>query len=213
MSESAKAMLAAIVGGTPSEWRDVFVGHCCDPWSGPSSTEADLGDLSWLWGAAPQLERLVLEGRTQLGDIIAPQLRQFAVRTLVLDKAVLSSIASASWDELDTLVVCSYDGCRAPADLDQLQPIFDGVGLKRLKRLGLMGFADEVWSQITRASILPQLESLALGVPSWVALPDRKARRDEDLKELAAAFSHLRLGFYDPSVEWPAEMRDKLLLV
>ena len=145
----------------------------------------DLGDLGRLWTAAPGLRRLVLRGaKLRLGDIRAPELRQFHVCSRVVE--YIDALASARWPLLDNLQFdLSLDTGEAMALLD---PILAGRGLAALRHLGLKycSFGDALCRALTTAPLASQLQTLDL---SATKLTPAGARA---LHENREAFPRLR---------------------
>lgn len=133
---------------------------------------SDLGNLEPMYAAMPNLRRLKLRsGEMKLGAIVLPHLERFDIETGGLDPKSARAIASARWPSLRELSIqVGTERYGGTTQLKDLQPILDGVGLPRLRHLGLtnLEYTDAVIAPLAGSKILPQLESLdlSLGVMS-----------------------------------------------
>jgi len=120
-----------------------------------------LGRVEPLW-ALPRLDKLVLVGgNPDLGDIQAPSLVHFELRTPSdLGEAVLESLELAYWPKLETLSVARVD--HGPL----VQRVLDAVELPCLKHLAWpeAGFGDAICADLAQSRLLPQLETLAFSL-------------------------------------------------
>jgi len=126
---------------------------------------SDLGDLSRLWAAVPELERLVLRGGTMgLGGIQLPVLQELTTITGGLDAGSARAIADAEWPALTKLSL-QY-GPESDAGFDAIAPLLAGAHLPRLRHLGITNFGDTdaVCEALPRAAILPRLAVLDLSM-------------------------------------------------
>jgi len=128
-----------------------------------------IGNASKLWEAVPTLKKVIFQsgGTVKLGDIKAPNLEHFEMRTGGLPKSEIKALAAATWPKLETLKIwfgSSQYGFNGK--LDDIKPILDGKGLPKLKHLGLMNaeFTDELAAALSSAKILGQLETLDLSM-------------------------------------------------
>jgi len=149
-----------------------------------------LGNAEPLWSALPQLEWVKLRaGSMTLGKIDLPACRTFIVETGGLSRASMKSIAQAKWPKLEALEIWFGDeNYGAECDVKDVQPVLEGKGLSKLKRLGLRNceFTGELVKVLPDAKILPQLEELDLSKGVLI---------DEDVEALIAnkaAYAHLK---------------------
>lgn len=159
--------LGAIALAGPATLSRLFVGD----FAYPDDTEiswAKLGDASLLWAALPALEDVTFQGaEAYFGEIDAPRLRRFEVKTGGLPQAALRSIAAARWPELESLIVWlgdpDYGGDGTPEDV---APILTGRGLPKLSHLGLMNcaFTDALCEMLVAGPVLARLASLDLSL-------------------------------------------------
>jgi uncharacterized protein (TIGR02996 family) len=149
-----------------------------------------LNDVSPLLKVLPALRTLRLRGASLvLGKIDLPELREFTVETGGLPLAAVKSIVTAKWPKLERLEIWfGSENYGAEGGVKDIQPLLDGKGVPKLKRLGLRNseFTDALCQVLPTAKVLPQLETLDL---SMGILSDEGAGV---LAEHAAAFSHLR---------------------
>ncbi len=128
-----------------------------------------VGDVSAVFGALQNLERLVLQGsEIDLGAAIdAPELKHLELHTGGLDQKVVQAIASGKFPALETLILwfgSDNYGCNcAVADL---LPLLEGANLPKVKHLGLMNceFTDDIAAALATAEILPRLQTLDLSM-------------------------------------------------
>lgn len=159
--------LGAIALAAPPALSRLFVGD----FAYPDDTEiswAKIGDASLLWAALPALEDVTFQGaEAHFGEIDAPRLRRFEVRTGGLPQAALRSIAAARWPRLESLIVWlgdpNYGGDGTPEDV---APVLAGAGLPDLRHLGLMNcaFTDVLCEMLAASPILARLKSLDLSL-------------------------------------------------
>ena len=167
--------------------RELFIGDF-----EPEDTElswSNLGDIESIYGSLPNLRSLRLRsGSMTLGKIVLPRLESFTVETGGLDHEAAQAIAAAKWPGLRSLSIqIGADDYGGDADLDDLRPILDGVGLPRLEHLGLMNceITEELIEPLATSRILPQLRSLDLGMGT---LGDDGAKM---IYRFQKAFAHL----------------------
>jgi len=148
-----------------------------------------LGDLSKLYPQLERLEELRLQiGEMSLGAIHLPSLRKLEIITGGLDKATLAAVTHAKWPQLEMLVL--YFGTEeygGTCGIDDLAPIFSGVGLPSVKHLGLCNaeFEDDIARALAGSKILAQLGSVDL---SKGTMGDEGAQA---ILDSAERFSHL----------------------
>lgn len=175
--------------------------------SGPA--QIDVGDLSMLWTAAPDLEQLVVAqaSKLKLGKVVAPKLR-----TLVMGNSagpVLSAIARGSLPALETLIV-------RVARAKDVAMLLESKGLGPLRHLGLIADrtknnrqGDAVIAALLASPQLEALETLDLG--GWDA-------SEAALRTLLAAaprlsrLRELRLSSWRISLDELAEVVEEELL-
>lgn len=126
-----------------------------------------LGDLSPLWEAFPQLEELRIRGANglELGEIEHRHLKSFTLECGGLGRDVLQSIVSAKLPELEKLLVYLGDsGYGWDGTLEDVMPLLGGELFPKLKYLGLCDseIADEIAVAAANAPILNRLETLDL---------------------------------------------------
>jgi uncharacterized protein (TIGR02996 family) len=129
---------------------------------------AKLGEVSRLWPRYPRLRSLVFQGTSlKLGAIQLPELRSFEARSGGLHRNTVQSIAGARWPLLERLVVWTGNlETPGTSRAEHLQPILDGVGLPRLRHLGIVNSqsANQIAAALATAKVLPQLETLDLSL-------------------------------------------------
>jgi uncharacterized protein (TIGR02996 family) len=129
---------------------------------------SELGNVEPIYAALPNLKKLTLRsGNMTLGSIVLPKLEAFIVETGGLDEDAAEAIAAAKWPSLRSLSIqIGAEEYGGDADLEQLRPIFDGVGLPRLEHLGLMNaeITESLIEPLATSKILPQLRSISLGM-------------------------------------------------
>lgn len=138
----------------------------------------DYWDISWthLGALAPAypllatLQRLRIElGHMELGTIVLPALRQFAVITGGFTQDNMRSIVGATWPRLESLALTFGDSedYGAECTLDDVSPLFTETYARRhehLRHLALANapFVDDAIAQLAAAPILRQLRALDL---------------------------------------------------
>ncbi|MGN6108651.1 MAG: WGR domain-containing protein [Kofleriaceae bacterium] len=159
----------------------------------PEETEvswSSLGNLEPVYAAVPNLRRLKLRsGDMKLGSIVLPHLERFDIETGGLDPKSARAIAGARWPSLRELSIqVGTERYGGTAQLKDLQPILDGVGLPRLRHLGLtnLEYTDAVIAPLAGSKILPQLESLDLSLGVMAEDGARALYRYQN------AFAHLK---------------------
>jgi predicted DNA-binding WGR domain protein len=125
------------------------------------------GDLSGVWKALPALETFTLRSGAGgvLGTIDHPHLRSFTRESSGLSASELEAIAQARWPSLQSLEV--WTGATplgAEVTTRALRPIVEGVGLPRLRHLGLVDceLSRELIPVLAGSPLLPRLTSLDL---------------------------------------------------
>jgi uncharacterized protein (TIGR02996 family) len=147
-----------------------------------------IGEIGKLWEAAPRLRSLHLRsGSMYLGKIVAPELRSLEIYTGGLPDEAITSIANATWPEIETLDVM-FGRDSSGNEVRELGPLLAARGVPKLRRLGIKNFefhADLV-AALPGAAVLRQLEVLDL---SMGTLGDEEAAR---LAAAGSAFAHLK---------------------
>jgi uncharacterized protein (TIGR02996 family) len=188
LSSDYAGIIAALAQARPPALRDLFIADFVFPDEAEMSWTS-LGDVAALWPALPRLEKVILQaGSFELGTIAAPMLRHFEVRTGGLSAQSIASICNARWPMLETLNIWFGDeGYGAEGTIESIAPILDGVGLGRLKHLGLMNcaFADDICAALGASRIVKQLDTLDL---SMGTMSDDGA---QGLARDPATFAHL----------------------
>lgn len=157
-----------------------------------------LGDASAVWKKLPRLERLVLQtglgnsSAEQTEDVIGaldlPLLRHLEVISGGVSQANLRALAGASLPLLERMDLWLGSGDYGfSGSVEDLEPIFEGGGLRSLTHLGLMNaeLTDEIVLRLVRSKILPRLRTLDL---RYGTLSDDGARV---IAENKGAFAHL----------------------
>lgn len=126
-----------------------------------------LGDLSPLWEAFPQLEELRIRGSSglELGKIEHRHLKSFTLECGGLGRDVLQSIVAAKLPELEKLLIYLGDGGYGwDGTLQDVMPLLNGELFPKLKYLGLCDsdIADEIAVAAANSPILNRLETLDL---------------------------------------------------
>lgn len=141
-------------------------------------TSVEVGDMSAVWKALPNLVSLKLQGSvSSLGDeVSAPSLRSLRIITGALSKEETRQIGAAHWPRLQTLELWLGNPVYGAAEsAGDLAGILEGSGLPVLRSLELSNcaFADELCRALCDAPVLSQLTSLDL---SKGTLTDEGAR-------------------------------------
>jgi uncharacterized protein (TIGR02996 family) len=133
---------------------------------GYQTSWTSLGDLSKIYELVPRLEELRIHvGSMKLGTFDLPNLRRLEIKTGGLSKDNLRSVATASWDKLEALILYfGADEYGGNCKIEDLAPIFEGKNLPRLTHLGLTNseFQDEIARAIVESQIAKQLTTLDL---------------------------------------------------
>lgn len=166
-----------------------------------SSTSTGLFDP--LVDVFPGLQKLTLRA----GDIglrhplALPELRELAIQTGSLKKKQLEHLCALKCPKLERLELWFGDpSYGASGEVEDIAPILAGVGLKKVRHLGLMNcpFADDVAKALPTSKILKQLSSLDLSMG---------ALSDAGVDAMAAArrsFEHLEHLNLDDNALTPA---------
>jgi len=129
---------------------------------------AVLGDLSALWTAAPNLEKLIIQGgRFELGDFSLPKLRSLEIETGGLSVDSIQSLVSATWPALTKLEIYFGDeNYGAGGTVEAIAPLLEGTNFPKVTDLGLMNaeFADDLCSALPKSRIAKQIERLDLSL-------------------------------------------------
>ncbi len=154
-----------------------------------------LGDLSPLWPAVPNLRELTLRaGQMAIGPISLPALETLTTITGGLDGESLRQIAAAEWPSLTELslqVGPSRGG--ATRDPTLLAPLLAGDRVPKLTALGIRNceFTDELCRMLVTSPLLPQLTRIDLDMGT---MGDEGA---EVLAGNAAKLAHVKLDVDD----------------
>jgi len=119
----------------------------------------EVGDVSPLYAAYPELETLTLQGNVTLGRIEHDRLRSFEVRTGGLSAADVAAIANARWPRLERLIVWfGDDNWGAGGTADDI-PALLARAPSGLVQLGLCNaaFTDDI---VAHLAAWPDLERL-----------------------------------------------------
>ena len=154
---------------------------------------SNLGDISAIYPAVPNLRRLTLRsGSMTVGAIELPKLEALTVVSGGFDLASLTHICEADWPALTTLSLqLGRDEVFTRA---HLQPIFDGAKFPKVTHLGLGNstITDEICRGLAGSAIASRLVSLDL---SQGTLGDDGARA-------LAAGTYPKLAHLDVSSNW-----------
>ncbi len=124
---------------------------------------SNLGDISSIYRAVPNLRRLTLRsGSMTVGAIELPKLEELTIVSGGFDRESLSQICNADWPALTTLSI--QLGRDEVFTLADLMPIFDGTRFPKVTRLGLGNstFTDEICRGLASSAIASRLTSLDL---------------------------------------------------
>jgi uncharacterized protein (TIGR02996 family) len=177
-----RPVVAALCEAAPASLRALFLADL----EQEASEGSDLGDVSLLFSSLPRLAHLHLcAGAMVLGDIRAPALRWFGLRTAALGASMLGSVNRADWPRLEELAIDCQD---QPLAIDALPALLAGESAPALRRLALTRTTRtrDVWAALARSPLLGRLEELDLC---------RGDLADGDVADMIAgkeAFRHLR---------------------
>lgn len=163
------------------------------------------GDFSHAWPELARLEELVIRSGAggELGTIVLPALKKFVRISGGLKGVEIDAICNATWPALEHLEMwfgASQYG--AEGDVTRIRPILDGVGLPKLRHLGIVNceFVDSAIEPLAGSKLLPQLRTLDLSSGIMAA------RATKTLIEHAAAFRHLDAIELDRNLLVPSEV-------
>jgi hypothetical protein len=152
------------------------------------------GDLAFAWPQLPALELLhIKSGREgKLGVLELPRLKTLIRESGGLAEAeiqaVLDALRAGHMPMLEHLELWfGSPNYGAAGSLPMIRPILDGIGLERLRHLGIVNcsFVDDAVDALARSRILAQLDSLDLSNGTLAE------RGTEFLVAHAPAFRHL----------------------
>ncbi len=126
---------------------------------------SNLGDVSPIYAAVPNLESLTLRsGTITVGAIDLPKLRELAVISGGLDRESFDAIVSAPWPNLERLNL--QLGNELAFEIADLAPILDGTTFPKLRHLGLGNTTrgDEVCAAIAASRIASRLQSIDMSL-------------------------------------------------
>jgi uncharacterized protein (TIGR02996 family) len=122
---------------------------------------SNLGDVSPIWAAAPNLERVTLRsGTITTGALDLPKLRELHIISGGLDRETFDHVLAGTWQDLERLTL--QLGEELEFAVAELAPILDAKRFPKLVQLGLGNSpkADEIAAAIASSSIARQLEVL-----------------------------------------------------
>lgn len=142
-------------------------------WGDIVSEESELSwigntDLSPLWTAFPKLEYLHIRGGENLsvaGLEKLTALKELIIETGGIGQEVVQQVVQAKLPHLEKLDLClGIEDYGADYSLEDLQPIFEGKNLPKLRYLGLQSseIQDDIAKALTNSTIITQLETLDL---------------------------------------------------
>ncbi len=127
------------------------------------------GDYSKLWGAMPQLERLVIKGSTELelGDISHNNLKELEIICGGLQQSCFDSIQEAKLPELQKLFLCiGIEDYGFEGDVNTLKEFLEKTDFPKLTYLGLADseIQDDVAKLILESKYIDQISTLDLSL-------------------------------------------------
>ncbi len=161
----------------------------------------ELGDLSELWDALPNLQRVTIGAHTfELGDLEIPRARRVEFLPLTLSPGSMRAIAAAPWPVLERLEV-RFGGADLPphAAMRDLAPLLARSDMPALTTLKLRGspYAGAILRAIADGPLAGQLELLDLSGgnynPHDLAYVAERKQRFTKLRELWMASTHSTL--------------------
>jgi uncharacterized protein (TIGR02996 family) len=161
----------------------------------------ELGDLSELWDALPNLRRVTLGTHTfELGELELPRARRVELLPLTLSPSSMRAIAAAPWPVLERLEV-RFGGADLPphAAMRDLAPLLARNDMPALTTLKLRGspYAGAILRAIADGPLAGQLELLDLSGgnynPHDLAYVAERKQRFTKLRELWMASTHSTL--------------------
>ena len=126
---------------------------------------SNLGDVSPIWAAAPNLESVTLRsGTITTGAIDLPKLRSLHIISGELDRATFDHILAAPLPNLERLTL--QLGEELAFEVGELAPILDGKHFPKLVQLGLGNSpkGDEIAAAIASSPLAAQLEALDMSL-------------------------------------------------
>jgi len=181
-------LIDAIVKKPPAALRYLHLGD----FEYPDETEMswyNIGSLSKLWKAVPQLRTLIVQGASwTMGTVDLPEVRRVELRTGGLPKEAGDAIAKAKLPKVEHLEVWyGTDNYGGSCGVAQVSALLARTDLPALRHLGLKNadFGDDICGALAKSKLLPQLTHLDL---SMSVLSDEGARAIAAHKD---AFKHL----------------------
>ncbi|HEY1549649.1 MAG TPA: TIGR02996 domain-containing protein [Kofleriaceae bacterium] len=126
---------------------------------------SNLGDVSPIWAAAPNLERITLRsGTIATGALELAKLRELHIISGGLDRETFDHILAAALPNLERLTL--QLGEDLEFEVGELAPILDATRFPKLVHLGLGNSpkGDEICAAIASSRITAQLESLDMAL-------------------------------------------------
>lgn len=131
-----------------------------------------VNDVSPVWKAAPNLEKLRLTGaEISLGTISHRHLRSLSLETGGLPAEAIHSVMAADLPELTDLEMWFGDeGYGAEGDITMIKPLLAGGLFPKLNSLGLMNseFQDEIVEALATAPVVKNLRALDISMGTMV---------------------------------------------
>jgi hypothetical protein len=162
----AEALGLLAADGQKPGLKDVFVGDFTQDES--EISWVDIGDVSALYAATPNLENLkVRGGGIGLGDLRLPKLESLVIESGGLPAGAIASVDRAELPKLRKLELwfgSSEYGAEGNAGM--LAGLMGGAGYPELRDLGVRNseFTDQIVAALVNAPILSQLERLDLSM-------------------------------------------------
>ncbi len=127
----------------------------------------EMGDISKLWAAFPQLEIFWIRGSQNLsfGKIEHANLKELVVQTGGLPKSVVKEVLDAKLPNLEHIELWLGDeGYGADTEVKDFASLLDGSLFPKLKYLGLCNseYADELAKALATSAIMDRIETLDL---------------------------------------------------
>ena len=127
----------------------------------------EMGNISKLWAAFPQLETFWIRGGEglSLGKMGLPNLKELVVQTGGLSKKVVQEVLAADLPNLEHLELWLGDeGYGADTSVADFAELFNGSLFSKLKYLGLCNseYSDELAKALATSAIIDRIETLDL---------------------------------------------------
>ena len=125
------------------------------------------GDYSKLWGALPNLEKLVIKGSTdlELGEIAHDNLKELQIICGGLGKDLIESVQKAKLPNLESLVLYIGSDCYGfDGDISTIKTFLEKSDFPKLTHLGVEDseIQDEVAECVLDSKYMEQITSLSL---------------------------------------------------